>query len=130
LPLRLPGRHGPLVFGPAEAGTPVRAVAILARPGPLHGRAVARQERLTPVCGICGCIGTAPSPAGADIGPMVEALRNRGPDACGVWSEPDHRVVLGHTRLSIIDLAGSKQPMTNEEGTVVLTYNGEIYNFA
>jgi len=42
----------------------------------------------------------------------------------------DGRVVLGHTRLSIIDLSGSRQPMTNEDGTVIVTYNGEIYNFA
>jgi asparagine synthase (glutamine-hydrolysing) len=81
------------------------------------------------VCGICGGIGIASSPATADIGRMLEALRSRGPDDCGVWREADGRVVLGHTRLSIIDLRGSKQPMTNEDGTVIVTYNGEIYNF-
>src|SRR5712691_2640431 len=82
------------------------------------------------MCGICGWLGTSPSVVSADIGRMLDALRSRGPDDCGVWSEPDNRVVLGHTRLSIIDLAGSKQPMTNEDGTIVLIYNGEIYNFA
>jgi asparagine synthase (glutamine-hydrolysing) len=65
----------------------------------------------------------------ADIGLMLEALHSRGPDDRGVWSEVDGRVALGHTRLSIIDPSGSKQPMTNEDGTVIVTYNGEIYNF-
>ncbi len=81
------------------------------------------------MCGICGWIGTAPSLATGDIGGMLGALHSRGPDDCGIWSEADGRVVLGHTRLSIIDLAGSKQPMTNEDETVIVTYNGEIYNF-
>jgi asparagine synthase (glutamine-hydrolysing) len=81
------------------------------------------------VCGICGWVGTSPSLATADIGLMLEALRNRGPDDCGLWSEGEGGAVLAHTRLSIIDVCGSKQPMTNEDGTVVVTYNGEIYNF-
>src|SRR5437763_1613601 len=81
------------------------------------------------MCGICGWIGTHPSSAAADMGPMLQALRSRGPDDCGVWNDGDGRVVLGHTRLSIIDLSASRQPMTNEDGTVIVTYNGEIYNF-
>src|SRR5438477_5148469 len=93
---------------------------------PVRRGGVGRTEAM---CGICGCIGSAPSPATAGIGSMLEALRARGPDDCGVWREADGQVVLGHTRLSIIDLSGSKQPMTNEDGTVVVTYNGEIYNF-
>src|SRR5690349_7834707 len=60
---------------------------------------------------------------------MITALGNRGPDAEGSWTAPAGCCVLGHTRLSIIDLAGSKQPMENEDGTVVVTYNGEIYNY-
>ena len=82
------------------------------------------------MCGICGWVGTSPSLAPRDINRMLEELRHRGPDDCGVWCEAGNRVVLGHTRLSIIDLSGSKQPMTNEDGTVVVVYNGEIYNFA
>jgi asparagine synthase (glutamine-hydrolysing) len=60
---------------------------------------------------------------------MLDALRKRGPDDTGVWSGHGHRSVLGHTRLSIIDLCGSIQPMANEDETVVVTYNGEIYNY-
>ncbi len=59
---------------------------------------------------------------------MTAQLSHRGPDAFGEWS--DTHVALGHTRLSVIDLspAGS-QPMGNEDGTVQLVYNGEVYNF-
>jgi asparagine synthase (glutamine-hydrolysing) len=59
---------------------------------------------------------------------MNTALHNRGPDDKGVYI--DHLVSLGHTRLSIIDLSPmGHQPMTNEDGSIWLTYNGEIYNF-
>lgn len=59
---------------------------------------------------------------------MTAQLSHRGPDAFGHWF--DRHVALGHTRLSVIDLspAGS-QPMGNEDGTVQLVYNGEVYNF-
>jgi len=59
---------------------------------------------------------------------MNDALRYRGPDDRGVYL--DERVSLGTTRLSIIDLSASgHQPMSNEDGTIWITYNGEIYNF-
>lgn len=59
---------------------------------------------------------------------MCDAMEHRGPDASGFWS--DHRAVLGHRRLAIIDLTeGGRQPMTNEDGTLWVTFNGEIYNF-
>jgi asparagine synthase (glutamine-hydrolysing) len=58
---------------------------------------------------------------------MVALLRHRGPDDEGTWAAPG--VVLGHTRLSIIDIAGGHQPMFNETATVALVFNGEIYNF-
>ena len=57
----------------------------------------------------------------------LAALAHRGPDDQGIWYE--NGVVLGHCRLSIIDLAGSLQPMTDWSGRFVLTYNGEIYNY-
>jgi asparagine synthase (glutamine-hydrolysing) len=60
---------------------------------------------------------------------MVAALAPRGPDDRGTWIAPDGRCVLGHTRLAIIDLDASRQPMTSEDGSLVLTYNGEIYNY-
>jgi len=58
-------------------------------------------------------------------------MSHRGPDGCGLWTSPDHRCALGHRRLSIIDLSdAAAQPMSNSQGTVTLTYNGEIYNHA
>ncbi len=58
---------------------------------------------------------------------MNDTLSHRGPDGDGFHFEPG--VGFGHRRLSIIDLEGGKQPLYNEDETVVLTYNGEIYNF-
>ena len=58
---------------------------------------------------------------------MNDSLIHRGPDGEGFHFEPG--VGLGHRRLSIIDLEGGKQPLYNEDDTVVVTYNGEIYNF-
>lgn len=59
---------------------------------------------------------------------MNDLLTHRGPDGSGYHFEPG--VGLGHRRLSIIDLEGGKQPMCNEDGSVVVTFNGEIYEFA
>ena len=58
---------------------------------------------------------------------MNESLTHRGPDDCGFHIEPG--LGLAHRRLSIIDLAGGHQPLFNEDGSVVVIYNGEIYNF-
>lgn len=58
---------------------------------------------------------------------MCDALIHRGPDGGGVWTAPG--VGLGHRRLSIIDIAGSPQPMHSEDGRAVIVFNGEIYNF-
>jgi asparagine synthase (glutamine-hydrolysing) len=57
---------------------------------------------------------------------MIAALAHRGPDGDGIWTAPG--VGLGHRRLSIIDLEGSPQPMS--DGDLTISYNGEIYNFA
>jgi asparagine synthase (glutamine-hydrolysing) len=58
---------------------------------------------------------------------MTDVLRHRGPDDAGFYLQP--RVGLGHRRLSIIDLAGGHQPIFNEDGTVAIVFNGEIYNY-
>jgi asparagine synthase (glutamine-hydrolysing) len=89
------------------------------------------------MCGICGYVGrpdAALDPATA--GAMRDSLRHRGPDGAGEASlSPldgggDLRGWLGHRRLKIIDLtAAAHQPMANEDGSVVLGYNGEVYNF-
>src|SRR4051794_15449540 len=79
------------------------------------------------MCGIAGLAalnGGAVDPA--PLVPMCDALRPRGPDDSGTWSEGP--VALGNRRLSIIDLAGGHQPMASEDGHVVVVQNGEIYN--
>lgn len=60
------------------------------------------------------------------LGRMVGALDHRGPDARGIYA--DSAAGLGHARLSIIDLEGGAQPLTNEDGTIQVVCNGEIYN--
>ena len=57
---------------------------------------------------------------------MSEALTHRGPDDAGAWISD--AIGLGHRRLSIVDLSGGHQPMSNEDGTVWIAFNGEIYN--
>lgn len=62
---------------------------------------------------------------------MCDRMRDRGPDASGVWASDDHRVVLGHRRLAIVDLSpAGAQPMLSHDGRYVMAYNGEIYNHA
>lgn len=59
----------------------------------------------------------------------LRAMRHRGPDSRGLWIDPEHRVGLGHARLSIIDLEGGAQPLGNEDGTLQAVVNGEFYDF-
>ena len=62
---------------------------------------------------------------------MRETMAHRGPDGCGAWISEDGRVGLGHRRLAIIDLSeDAAQPMCNEDGTLWISFNGEIYNHA
>ncbi len=63
----------------------------------------------------------------ARIARMCEAIAHRGPDGQGIWTASG--VGLGHRRLSIIDVAGSPQPMASADGRAMLVFNGEIYNF-
>ncbi len=82
------------------------------------------------MCGIAGMFSLAPGlapPRPEQVGRMVSALRHRGPDEFGGYL--DDRVALGHARLSIIDLSTGQQPMGNEDGTVWIVFNGEIFNY-
>src|ERR1700722_19277600 len=57
-------------------------------------------------------------------------MSSRGPDGCGDWYSADSRVGFGHRRLSIVDLSErGAQPMASADGKIVVTFNGEIYNF-
>lgn len=63
------------------------------------------------------------------IASMRDTMKHRGPDGAGVWISDDRKVGLGHRRLSIIDLSdAAAQPMSNEDGTLWISFNGEIYN--
>ncbi len=84
------------------------------------------------MCGIAGALvfenGSLPITE-PYINRLTETLSHRGPDGAGLWIAPDQRVGLGHRRLSIIDLSESaSQPMCNEDGTLWIVFNGEIYN--
>src|SRR6478609_12236915 len=79
------------------------------------------------MCGICG-IATADGHADVEaLRAMSAQLVHRGPDSGG--EHIDREVALGSRRLSIIDLAGGDQPIANEDGSVVVVQNGEIYNY-
>ena len=85
---------------------------------------------------MCGIAGIRVRPSFRDeglsekVGSMVRAIRHRGPDGLGVWTDPQGCVALGHARLAIIDLSDEgKQPMVSQSGNLVLTLNGEIYNY-
>jgi asparagine synthase (glutamine-hydrolysing) len=82
------------------------------------------------MCGIAGRFNYDPHrPIDRDlIVAMTDAVAHRGPDAAGYYEGPG--IALGHRRLSIIDLATGDQPLGNEDGSVQVIFNGEIYNFA
>jgi len=81
------------------------------------------------MCGICGKVEFEQNAtvSRALIGEMLQTIRHRGPDDEGIYLAP--QVGLGFVRLSIIDLAGGHQPLSNEDGTVWIVFNGEIYNY-
>lgn len=80
------------------------------------------------MCGITGYINTH-KVRKTDIEKMNQALQHRGPDDEGIFIDSTGRFGLGHCRLSIIDHSGGKQPMSNEDDTLWITFNGEIYNY-
>ncbi|MBA3807109.1 MAG: asparagine synthase (glutamine-hydrolyzing) [Solirubrobacterales bacterium] len=83
------------------------------------------------MCGICGVLAFNDSFACNEqvTAAMRDAMVHRGPDDQGLWISPSRRVALGHRRLSIVDVSHfGRQPMSNEDGSVWVTFNGEIYN--
>jgi|HubBroStandDraft_1064217.scaffolds.fasta_scaffold00114_31 asparagine synthase (glutamine-hydrolysing) len=80
------------------------------------------------MCGIAGVITAGGETASPEVlSGMIRMIRHRGPDESGVHVEPG--VGLGHARLSIIDLAGGRQPMHNEDSSLWIAFNGEIFNY-
>src|SRR5437660_1665889 len=81
------------------------------------------------MCGIAGFLNLAESRAQAEqlIERMCEVMRHRGPDAQGCWC--DQTMALGMRRLAIIDRAGGQQPLFNEDDSVLVVFNGELYNY-
>lgn len=79
------------------------------------------------MCGIAGIVRRFPRGVTLDsLTRMAAAIRHRGPDGYGFYA--GQRVGLAHVRLSIVDIDGGSQPLTNEDGNIIVTYNGEIYN--
>lgn len=80
------------------------------------------------MCGIAGYVSQQPSPPDpAVLRRMIRALHHRGPDDTGFYQ--DSHASLAHARLSIIDLAGGHQPIQNEDGSLIIVFNGEIFNY-
>ncbi|MCP3978852.1 MAG: asparagine synthase (glutamine-hydrolyzing) [bacterium] len=80
------------------------------------------------MCGICGALSFTDDPVDAGaVRSMLGAMAHRGPDSEGVLERPG--IVAGIRRLAVIDLEGGAQPMANEDGSVEVVVNGEIYNY-
>src|ERR687887_313812 len=79
------------------------------------------------MCGICGVVSASGSVDPERVVRMSATLVHRGPDSSGEFG--DHTVALAARRLSIIDLETGDQPIANEDGTVHVVQNGEIYNY-
>jgi asparagine synthase (glutamine-hydrolysing) len=84
------------------------------------------EGRLT-VCGIFGVIGHQLEESA--ITNTLKALEHRGPDGCGVYEDDSEKVLLGHTRLAVIDLETGEQPIESQDANITLVCNGEIYDF-
>lgn len=81
------------------------------------------------MCGIAGIIGRSRVNADAVLA-MAELMAHRGPDGDGLWQSDDGRVCFGHRRLAVLDLDDrAAQPMSSADESLVITYNGELYNY-
>ena len=83
------------------------------------------------MCGIAGVLNDRTSEPARLVSEMIGAMRYRGPDDSGSWADAAAGLGLGHARLSILDLSPEgHQPMVSASGRYVMTFNGEVYNFA
>jgi len=79
---------------------------------------------------MCGIIGISGKFESSFLKAGTAAIKHRGPDDFGIYEDTKSQIGLGHTRLSIVELSElGHQPMTSDDGAVVLVFNGEIYNF-
>src|SRR5215472_11932714 len=81
------------------------------------------------MCGIAGIIDPTTSDLDGDLTSMLDRLVHRGPDGEGKYVVLDSSLALGMRRLAIIDLQGGWQPIWNEDRTICVVFNGEIYNY-
>ncbi|QNA83249.1 asparagine synthase (glutamine-hydrolyzing) [Sphingomonas sp. So64.6b] len=85
------------------------------------------------MCGLNGIFAyrsNAPAPTREEVVAVRDVMASRGPDGAGLWASEDGRCVLGHRRLSILDLSDrALQPMVSRDGRYTIVYNGEIYNY-
>jgi asparagine synthase (glutamine-hydrolysing) len=79
---------------------------------------------------MCGLVGFVGEGGRAELQAMTAALAHRGPDDAGFHVEPEHALYLGFRRLAVVDIAGGHQPMWNEDASICVLFNGEIYNQA
>ncbi|SDR60429.1 asparagine synthase (glutamine-hydrolysing) [Rhizobiales bacterium GAS191] len=86
---------------------------------------------------MCGIVGIFLASHAADAGrldaieAMAQTLHHRGPDGCGIWMDREAGIAFGHRRLAIVDLSeAGRQPMLSASERLVMTFNGEVYNFA
>ncbi|MFI4990051.1 MAG: asparagine synthase (glutamine-hydrolyzing) [Solirubrobacterales bacterium] len=77
---------------------------------------------------MCGIAGSTRDPGAEDVRAMCATLRHRGPDDEGIHTDVASGVCIGARRLSIMDIDGGHQPLSNEDGSVWVAFNGEIYN--
>jgi asparagine synthase (glutamine-hydrolysing) len=91
-------------------------------------RAVRRGYAITMFARMCGIAGSTEDPRGEAVRAMCTKLRHRGPDDEGVHTDSSARVSIGIRRLAVMDVAGGHQPLSNEDGSVWVAFNGEIYN--
>ena len=80
------------------------------------------------MCGIAGILAPDGAPDPDEVRRMLDVIAHRGPDGSGCWA--DGPVALGHVRLAILDLSdAAAQPMASRSGRLVVSYNGEVFNF-